>query len=64
RADYDQLKSMIILEGTATQFAELHFQEYVGAVPSSWQYRKIIYNLKTEEVKVKGFGGGALHLID
>ena len=64
RADYDQIKSMIILEGIENRFAQLHLQEYVGAVPTSSQYRKIIYNLKTEEMKVEGFGGAALHLLN
>lgn len=58
RADYDQLKSLLVLEGDGRRPAELHLQEYPGAAPTTTKYRKFRYNLKTEEVNVDGFSGG------
>jgi len=64
RADYDQLKSQFVLEGIPPRFAEMHLQEYVGAVPTVSQYEKITYNLETEQIGVQGFRGGTLYLND
>ena len=58
RADYDQLKSLLVLEGNGQRPAELHLQEYPGAVPSTTKYRKFTYNVKTEELDVVDFSGG------
>ena len=58
RADYDHLKSLLILEGDGRRPAEMHLQEYPGAMSSPATYRKFRYNLETEEVNVEGFGGG------
>ena len=58
RADYDQVKSKLVLEGDGQRPAELHLQDYPGAVPSTTKYRKFDYNLKTEEFNVIDFSGG------
>jgi hypothetical protein len=64
RADFDQLKSMFVLEGEGSQYAELHVQQYMGAAPSKSLYRKIIYFLNTRDFKLEGFGGGEWNQID
>ena len=44
RADFDQQKSMLYLEGDGRRSAEMHLQQYPGAPATTTSYRKFQYN--------------------
>jgi TolA-binding protein len=54
RITYNQAKEWLILEGNGYAPAELSFQEYVGAAPTTQAASKIFFWPETKRVEIDG----------